>query len=1195
MSTDVCEQCGGPLRGQQGAEICYECLASRTLKFLDDPEASSTLLSSGERQEARSFGDYAILGELARGGMGVVYRARRTGTDQVVALKVIHSGPICSLRTEARFMTEIESAAALSHPHIVPILDVGTCDEMPFYTMKLIEGGSLADVEDRRFDRQSLRHSVERLVKVAEAVHFAHEHGIIHRDLKPSNVLLDEAGEPYVSDFGLAKRLDDQSDLTLTGEVLGTPSFMAPEQTKGSRSDQTIAVDVYSLGALLYHSITGKAPFAGDTAFETLKQIESQDVVPPSQFHQTIDQDLETIVLKGLEKEASQRYASALALAADLERWLEGRPVLAHRSSRWESARKWVRRRPYAAALIAMSVLSLSLLGGQAWNNYRRSQKEQAQIQDLSHRLADSLVASRLQIAEDWLQRGGLGEAIAHLAANLRDQPGAIASFAYAKNLMSAGAIPSPLSPPLKHNDEIWSVDFHPDGDRVITACFDGFGRIWSLSKPEAPLFELPHAMGVYRVDLDAVNSRVLTGSVDGTARVWDLETGRPVSPYLKHEGGVQVAGFLEGGGQFVTACVGAVVRVWDAHEFAKPLAELRLPKREQIAHIAVPIPGFRDRLMVGSVRGNLWVWQWTTGTVLHKFSSGSPYLSDCVFSPDGERMISLGNHDTTGLWSTETWSRVASLPHSADPWSVVYAHSGHSLVTCGEDGYYFWDQSTGAALASRSVLASEEALSTVRSRIRASASRELWYTFNNSSVFFLDERGYPAGIPSFSIPAVIHDVDPDPYSDRIAVRTFDGWLQVWKVPEVSTSDRVYRTPASWEANHAQFTEGEQGEQQLIVGSTGRPELRSVSLTGTNEVKNVLSPSRSQNLSEIREADAKKHVVVVGEDMWLQVHDIAKAAQTPGEEEEVLLTPSRHCMVSSDDRWVFTLNRDSRPTVIDLNGDRQPLALESDLDVHRFCFSPESELLALASYDGVIEVFRLVDQRQIGRHLGLGRQPEALAISPEQDHVAVGHNDGMIAVFDLNGEVTVRWERKVKDGIVLVKFAPNGSQVAVGTAAGTVEIRDPQSGERLSTNIRHRTAITNLRFVADGKALMVASYDKTLRFWDPTTGYPLTESIVWGGSAAAIDLSADGRFYSFGVGDGQVEVRRVPSVLDVTSFPDWVVAFAGAVGGFRLEENETLGLIPWEERVAIMDAVRTMDANEPLVGWAHSVMDRRGY
>ncbi len=1187
MSTEVCNQCGGLVRGQEGEAICYECLASQTLKFLDDSSLPSPAGTSNELSGPSRFGDYELLGEIARGGMGVVYRARKDGEEELVALKLIHSGSVCSLRTEARFMTEIEAAAALSHDHIVPILDVGTHDEMPYYTMRLIEGGSLADVEDRPFREGELRESVTRLIKVAEAVHFAHEHGIIHRDLKPSNVLLDELGKPYVSDFGIAKRLDDQSDLTMTGEVLGTPSYMAPEQTKGAQSNQTIAVDVYSLGAVLYHSITGRAPFAAETAFETLKQIESQDVTPPSHIRGEIDRDLETIVLKCFEKEAVQRYSSALALAEDLHRWLDGRPVLARRTAWLERARKWVRRRPYAAALIAISVLSLGLLGSQAWNNHRRSEREQARIQDLSHRLAGSLVASRLQITEDWLKRGSVGEAIAHLAANIRDQPESLASFAYAKNLMRAGAVPYPLSPPLQHHDEIWSVAFHPDGDRVITACYDGFGRIWSLSRPDAPLFKLPHSDGVYRVDLDPSNSRVLTGSVDGTARVWNLENGEPISPLLKHEGHIQIARFLEGGDQFVTACVGAVVRVWDANDFQKPIAELRLPKREQIAHIASPIPGYRDRLLVGTVRGNLWIWQWTSGTVLKEFASGASYLSDCVFSPDGERMLALGHHDATVLWNTTTWSRLAVLPHSAIPWSAVFSRSGDTLVTCGASGYSFWNRATGAAMPSRSVLATEEALSSTRSRIRAAWSRNLWYTFNNSSVFFLDEMGHPAGIPALSLPAVIHDVDPDPYRDRVGVRTFDDWLQVWAVPEVSSSDLVYQTPESWSANLAQFTVGDQGGPRLVVGTAGRPELRAVSLMDADGGETVLVPNIGQNLSEIRGSSAKKHVVVVGEDRWLRVHAF-EAARAPGE--QVLMSPSRYCAVSPDDRWLLDEDRNGRPSVTDLSGDRRPISINSSMEVHRVCFSPDSQLLALTGYDGALEVFRLEDQERIGHLPSEGRQPEVLAISPERDLLALGYSDGMLTVFDLDRDVSKKWEQRIRDGIVLVEFSPLGGSIAVGTASGSVEIRESDTGERLSATIRHGTAIANLQFASEGRSLMVASRDKTLRFWNPSTGTPLTQAVVWEGSASAIDLSADGRLYCFGVGEGQIEVRRVPQVVDDTSLPDWVGSFVEAFGGFRLGVDDSLEFISWEDRVAMMDRVRDMNADDPLVSWAQSLV-----
>lgn len=268
------------------------------------------------------FGDYELLGEIARGGMGVVYRARQISLNRRVALKVIRAGGMASAADVQRFHTEAEAAAKLDHPNIVPIYEVGEHQGQSFFSMKLIEGGDLrsreADVAERP------REAVHLLVPVARAVHHAHQRGILHRDLKPANILVDAHGTPYVTDFGLAKLLDADSGATRPGDILGTPSYMSPEQASQHPEAVTTLSDVYSLGAILYQMLTGRPPFRGATVLETLSQVRQQAPTPPSHIRPAVDRDLEAICMKCLAKEPGSRYASAEELADELERWLKG-------------------------------------------------------------------------------------------------------------------------------------------------------------------------------------------------------------------------------------------------------------------------------------------------------------------------------------------------------------------------------------------------------------------------------------------------------------------------------------------------------------------------------------------------------------------------------------------------------------------------------------------------------------------------------------------------------------------------------------------------------------------------------------------------------------------------------------------------------------------------------------------------------
>jgi serine/threonine protein kinase len=279
---------------------------------------------------ARVFGDYELLGEVARGGMGVVYKARQLSLNRIVALKMILAGRLASNDDLLRFSMEAEAAAALQHPNIVQIHEVGELEGQHFFSMQFIEGSTLA----HRLAQGPLpgRDAARYVRQIARAVHYAHQHGILHRDLKPSNIMLDADDEPHVTDFGLAKRLGDTGQ-TRTGSVLGTPSYMAPEQAGGRIKDLGPWTDVYSLGAVLYELLTGRPPFRAETATDTLMQVLENEPAPPRLLNSRVDPDLETITLKCLEKLPAHRYPTAEALAEDLQRYLNGDPIQARSST----------------------------------------------------------------------------------------------------------------------------------------------------------------------------------------------------------------------------------------------------------------------------------------------------------------------------------------------------------------------------------------------------------------------------------------------------------------------------------------------------------------------------------------------------------------------------------------------------------------------------------------------------------------------------------------------------------------------------------------------------------------------------------------------------------------------------------------------------------------------------------------------
>src|SRR6266550_723539 len=371
----ICRKCAAEIFADAPEGLCTACLFETGLDLLahesvagvdgpgrDDRVPLPDETNSSKRSKAfADFGDYELLEVIGRGGQGVVYRARQKSLNRIVALKVIALGHWATEAHLKRFRREAEAAASLDHSGIVPIYEVGERDGSCYFSMKLVEGGQLDEVVKR--EPITIRRAVELIAKVARIVHYAHEHSILHRDIKPGNILLDAKGEPHLTDFGLARLIETESTVTRTMEVLGTPSYMAPEQAVGNNAAVSGLTDVYGLGAVLYQLLTGHPPFAGGTTYETIKLLLDTEPRSPRLLNPKIDRDLSTICLKCLEKDPKRRYSSALALAEDLERWLKHEPIQARRAGVFTSGRKWVRRNP-TSALLAASLLALAATAG---------------------------------------------------------------------------------------------------------------------------------------------------------------------------------------------------------------------------------------------------------------------------------------------------------------------------------------------------------------------------------------------------------------------------------------------------------------------------------------------------------------------------------------------------------------------------------------------------------------------------------------------------------------------------------------------------------------------------------------------------------------------------------------------------------------------------------------------------------------
>jgi TolB-like protein/predicted Ser/Thr protein kinase/Flp pilus assembly protein TadD len=379
----VCRKCGAKILSDAPEGLCTGCVLetalgifpntvagvadpSRTdLKPDDANAASRAKMQTRAAKLLGELGDYELLEEVGRGGQGVVFRARQKSLNRIVALKVIGLGQWATPAHLKRFRLEAEAAARLDHPCIVPIYEVDERDGQCYFSMKFVEGGQLDDVV--KHAPISIRQAVELIAKVARTVHYAHEHGILHRDIKPGNILLDVKAEPHLTDFGLARLVESESTVTRTLEVLGTPSYMAPEQAAGNNIQLTSATDVYGLGAVLYQLLTSHPPFAGGTTYETIKSLLETEPRPPRLWNSKVDRDLSTICLKCLEKNPERRYSSALAVAEDLERWLRHEPIRARPTGVFGRGKKWLQRNPTAVGIAVLSLALIAAVGALVW------------------------------------------------------------------------------------------------------------------------------------------------------------------------------------------------------------------------------------------------------------------------------------------------------------------------------------------------------------------------------------------------------------------------------------------------------------------------------------------------------------------------------------------------------------------------------------------------------------------------------------------------------------------------------------------------------------------------------------------------------------------------------------------------------------------------------------------------------------
>lgn len=741
-----CPECGARLSGDAPAGLCPRCLARQGLALLESPAPDAPGSATRVIPPVRTpgsvggvtaapprpcLGDYELLEELAQGGMGVIYRARQVSLNRTVALKMIRSGQLATATEVQRFRTEAEAAARLEHPNIVPIYEIGEHEGRHFFTMKLVQGGSLAAGIGGR--PLPVRRAAHLLALVARAVHFAHQRGILHRDLKPTNILLDAAGEPQLTDFGLAKLAETENGLTQTAEVMGSASYMSPEQASGHNRQLTTATDIYSLGAVLYEMLTGRPPFRGATFVDTLLQVVEQHPLRPGQLNPAVDRDLETICLKCLEKLPPDRYASAELLAQDLEHWLAGETILARPATTWERTVKWVRRKPLVAALTtAVVLLVVAGLGGVLWQ--WQNAREKARI------LRQNLYSADMNLAQRALADNNLGRAVELVRKYLPNEgEDDLRGFEWRYLWQQTRGQETGT---LALDNFINSLAFSPDGQRFATGGHEAAIRVWDtasrtlLARLDLPTLPPDGALHWSGLQFSPNGQWLVARSLTGV-RVWDTATWKAVAclteveaPILFLPGneqavmrratasGHQPFGYaiatwqplgpatgawtnlarvfaVTGDGQFAAAFSTSrgQLQIWNVASGALVHAFLVTDPAPLERVIAWALSPQGEYLVGGTWTGRMHVWDCRTGQSRATLEAHKSPVYGFTFSPDGTTLATAGHDQVIHLWEVATLQRKATLRgHLNEVWCAAFSPDGQTIASGGKDGLVkFW------------------------------------------------------------------------------------------------------------------------------------------------------------------------------------------------------------------------------------------------------------------------------------------------------------------------------------------------------------------------------------------------------------------------------------------------------------------------------------------------------------------------
>ncbi len=1001
----------------------------------DLPRASETIQIPG----------YEILGELGRGGMGVVYKARHKQLNRVVALKMILAGGHASSDDLIRFLSEAEAVAAFSHPNIVQVHDIGQHNNLPFMALEFVSGGSLDNqLKDGPLPPKEASRLVEQM---ARGMNAAHQAGIVHRDLKPANVLLSDDGAPKVTDFGLAKKVEGGSGLTQTGAIMGTPSYMAPEQAGGDGKRVGPAADVYALGAILYSCLTGRPPFQADTVMNTLLEVISEEPVPVRQLNKCVPTDLETICLKGLQKDPKQRYGSAGELADDLQHFLAGEPITARRVSRWERAAKWAKRHPAVTGLTVFSLLATIIgfiLVTWQWRVATSAQhatelarqgeaNQRKKAEDALRNARFNLYVNRIALAKrEWLAGN-----IKRMQELLKECPEEYRQWEWKylnglphTDLFTFQGTTSP--------SQFQKIDYssdgrflaYPDKNNQITIRNLETGRITGTLQSEVAAFS--------NVAFSPDGKYLAAGDHGGQVVVWEWQkdkqvlaeeiNGLPVSDVTFSPDGNWFAVSTAQPARTMWECKGAIT-VWNWR------TKKQLPKTFNVSRRWINQIAFSpdSQIIVAATtnfaqsEGLAEAWSVPNGKRLPPFRGHQRMLHSVAFGPDGRHLATTSYDQTVKIWNVADRKVLHTLDRHRGPVTgVAFAPSGLRLATAGVDGTVrLWDVATG----------------TLQDTIRGHTSPVLNLTFNSkatqvASVGILqDTDGTDTEIKIWDVTKpqetvtypvmdrrLILNVALDPKGNRMAMAGFGAVMEMnmakqklrFGVPVVLSEPN---TVAYSSGGEYLATRGAD-EEIKIIDSQGRIRF-SLPANKTPLVHLEFSPDGRSLIACHGHFLKSKFGPVT---LWdfangrkIRKHQGRGAAFAPG---------GQRYAIGGKDKHVHVYSTHSGHEIMQLNGNEGSITCVK--------FSPDGHILAASRDDGTVQLWDIQTGQVIHTLKGHGGRVEQISFSQDGKRLAsaslhiAASGRGELKLWDvLTGK-----EVFSLDGNACVCFGSDGRQLA---------------------------------------------------------------------------------------------------------------------------------------------------------------------